>query len=314
MILSLRSQARLRAIVLASASFAFLGAQCGTPAFAQTKPAKATEELQHWRKAYADNLMKPDGWLALVALEWLQDGDSSVGSAADNKIKLKHLPAHAGVLRQHNGHVELLTPHEAASASVLLDGKSTAGVVNADDSDHPSVITSGDVQMTVIHRGDRYYLRVKDAYSPTRLHFRGLNWYAANPTLRITAKWVPYSSPKTLRIVNVLGQVNEEPSPGYAEFQIGEQTVRLEPTVEGDGLFFDFRDTTSKTTTDGAGRFLNTSLPSNGVHSLGTVVIDFNYAHNPPCGYTPYATCPLPTESNRLSVAIPAGEKRYGEE
>ena len=314
MISSLRPRTRRHKIVLAAASFALLAGQCATALIAQTKPAKEVEDLQHWRKAYSDNLMKRDGWLALVALEWLQDGDSSVGSAADNKIKLKHVPAHLGVLRQHNGHVELVAPHEGVQASVLLDGKAATGVVNVDDSEHPSVITTGDVIMTVIHRGDRYYLRVKDAYSPTRLRFHGLNWYAENPALRVTAKWVPYPTPKTLRIVNVLGQTNEEPSPGYAEFQFDGKTVRLEPTVEGDTLFFDFRDTTSKTTTDGAGRFLNTAFPSNGIHSAGTVVIDFNYAHNPPCGYAPYATCPLPTESNRLTVAIPAGEKRYSEE
>jgi hypothetical protein len=114
--------------------------------------------------------------------------------------------------------------------------------------------------------------------------------------------------------VNVLGQMTDAPSPGYAEFQIDGQTVRLEPTVEGRTLFFDFRDATSKTTTDGAGRFLNTDLPGNGIASRGTVTLDFNYAHNPPCGYTPYATCPLPTPENRLTVSIPAGEKRYGDE
>lgn len=45
----------------------------------------------------------------------------------------------------------------------------------------------------------------------------------------------------------------------------------------------------------------------------GRVVIDFNKAHNPPCAFTPYATCPLPPESNRLTVRIEAGEKTFGD-
>jgi len=272
-------------------------------------------DLTQWRASYAKNLAQPDGWLALVALQWLPDGDTTVGSASDNKLKLLHIPAHLGTFRQHNNRIEFLAPTEGLSTSVLLDGKPAAGgFLNADDQPQPSQISSGDVLMTVIHRGDRFYLRVKDAYATTRVRFRGLNWYAPNPRLRITAKWVPYTPPKTVHILNVLGQTTDTPSPGYAEFTIDGKVARLDPLVEGDSLFFDFRDATSRTTTDGAGRFLNTGLPSNGVDKPGTLVIDFNYAHNPPCGYTPYATCPLPPDQNRLTVSIPAGEKRYGDD
>ena len=44
----------------------------------------------------------------------------------------------------------------------------------------------------------------------------------------------------------------------------------------------------------------------------GKVVIDFNRATNPPCAFTPYATCPLPPRQNRLPVRIAAGEKILG--
>ncbi|MGA9643689.1 MAG: DUF1684 domain-containing protein, partial [Terriglobales bacterium] len=64
-------------------------------------------------------------------------------------------------------------------------------------------------------------------------------------------------------------------------------------------------------TTYGAGRFLYTSLPDHGVDHPGDLWLDFNRLVNPPCSFTPYATCPLPPPQNRLSVAIPAGEKRY---
>jgi len=30
---------------------------------------------------------------------------------------------------------------------------------------------------------------------------------------------------------------------------------------------------------------------------------------HPPCAWTPYATCPLPTRDNRLEIAVEAGEK-----
>src|SRR5439155_2263576 len=96
-------------------------------------------------------------------------------------------------------------------------------------------------------------------------------------------------------------------SPGYATFQLQGQTIRLDPVLEGDQLFFIFRDQTSGKTTYGAGRFLYSDLPKD-----GKVVLDFNKAYNPPCAFTPYATCPLPPKQNRLPVRIEAGEKRYG--
>ena len=52
------------------------------------------------------------------------------------------------------------------------------------------------------------------------------------------------------------------------------------------------------------GRFLVARLPKD-----GTLQPDFNKAHNPPCAFTPYATCPLPLPENRLTARIEAGER-----
>jgi uncharacterized protein (DUF1684 family) len=46
--------------------------------------------------------------------------------------------------------------------------------------------------------------------------------------------------------------------------------------------------------------------------SNGNLVIDFNKAFNPPCAFTPFATCPLPTPANKLAIAIRAGERFLG--
>ena len=67
----------------------------------------------------------------------------------------------------------------------------------------------------------------------------------------------------------------------------------------------------STTETYGAGRFLYTPLPDHGLTQPGELVLDFNRAQNPPCAYTPYATCPLPPPQNRLPIPILAGQQRY---
>ena len=82
--------------------------------------------------------------------------------------------------------------------------------------------------------------------------------------------------------------------------------MRLHPTEEDGRLFFVFRDLTSGKETYAAGRFLYADMPRD-----GRVVLDFNKAYNPPCAFTPYATCPLPPPENRLQVRVEAGEKIY---
>ena len=57
--------------------------------------------------------------------------------------------------------------------------------------------------------------------------------------------------------------------------------------------------------TYGGGRFLYTGAPD----ADGHVIVDFNRSYNPPCVFSPYATCPLPWPANRLPVRIEAGER-----
>ncbi len=178
----------------------------------------------------------------------------------------------------------------------------------------PHELTDGSLTFFVIHRGDRYALRVKDTQAPTRVHFRGLHWYAPNPRYRVEARWIPWVPAHAQKIPTVIGTTIELPAPGLAEFTLDGKTVRLEPVLEEPGakqLFFIVRDATSRSTTYGAGRFLYTDFPDHGLEQPGHIVLDFNRLQNPPCAYTPYATCPLPPEQNRLAIGLPVGEERY---
>ena len=157
----------------------------------------------------------------------------------------------------------------------------------------------------MIKRGDRFGIRVKNSASSVRKNFRGLKYFPINPDFRFQARFVP--SVKKIPILNVLGQTDLEESPGIVGFTYRGQQYHLRPIYEGKTLFFLFKDPTNKIQTYPAGRMLNTPLPVN-----GTVDLDFNKSYNPPCTFTPYATCPLPPKENTISVPIEAGEMRYG--
>jgi uncharacterized protein (DUF1684 family) len=276
------------------------------------------KDLVDWRASHVAELQRPDGWLSLAGLEWLQPGDNSFGGAADNKIHLADTKVpHLGVLRLDGQTVRLAEPAEGFPAGFLVAGtpaKSQMLHVDTDNDKNAPHLTIGTLNMYVIRRGDRFALRVKDSKSQALLGFHGLKWYAPDPAYRVTAKWIPYNPPKTVGLDTLAGTHYSQPVPGVAEFKLAGDTYRLEPVLEDSDpsrLFFILRDTTSATTTYGACRFLYTPLPSEGVAKTGELVLDFNHLENPPCAYTPFATCPLPPPGNRLHIALPAGEQRY---
>jgi uncharacterized protein (DUF1684 family) len=281
-------------------------------------PSDWQKNLLAWHAERAKNLQKPDGWLSLVGLHWLKPGDNTVGSAPGNSIVIKSrsAPGELGIIRLGQDSIELSQPKDGYPKPLQVDGKTPQSPqkLSSDNQGKPSRITISTLVITVIHRGDQYGLRVKDSQSPTRTQFHGLKWYPPDPALRVKAQWVPYNPPHKVKVPTILGTEVESVVPGKAEFTLNGQNLALEPILEeptDKELFFIVRDTTSQDKTYGAGRFLYTDFPSNGLNKPGELWLDFNRLENPPCAYTPYATCPLPPPQNRLQVALPAGEQRY---
>jgi hypothetical protein len=263
--------------------------------------------IEQWRAQHETELKAEGGWLTVSGLFWLKEGVSRVGSNQMNEIVLPRGPAELGTFELQHGKA---TFRAAPGVAVKLNGQ-PAGALSplksdADDG-KPDKIQYDAFTMYVIHRGERDAIRLKDTESESRKAFTGLHWFPVKESYRVTAKFVPYQPPKMLTIPNILGETEQDPSPGYVQFTLNGQSLRLEPVLEDDHLFFIFHDLTSGKETYPAGRFLYTDLPKN-----GEVVLDFNQAENPPCAFTAYATCPLPPKQNRLSVRIEAGELSYG--
>jgi len=264
-------------------------------------------EIEKWRQQREARLKAEDGWLAVAGLFWLEEGENRFGSGPDNAIVLPAgaAPAAAGTFELRHGKVGVRV---APGVTVTAAGQPvTEMALRSDDPGPPDVLRLGRLTLHVIARGGKYGIRMKDPESETRRTFAGLQWFPVNADLRFDARFVPWPSPRTVAVPNILGQVNDLPSPGYAEFTWAGRKLRLEPVIEEPGakeLFFIFRDQTAGKETYPAGRFLYAPMPKDGV-----VVLDFNKAYSPPCAFTAYATCPLPPPQNRLSVRIEAGEK-----
>src|ERR1700747_258321 len=234
--------------------------------------AYSQQEELAWRTQRTTDLQKPDGWLSLIALEWLEPGETSIGSAQENKIHLPTTaPAHVAGLKLENNAVTLLPPTEGFPSGLQIDGAPAKEQVLRADQDKDkfnSQVTIGTLNFYVIKRADKFALRIKDAKSPSLLEFHGLKWFEPNPAYRVTAKWTPYVPAKSVSLLTLIGTEYSEPVPGFAEFMLQGKTYRLEPVLEDPNtpkLFFILKDTTSTETTYPACRFLYTTLPSHGV-------------------------------------------------
>jgi hypothetical protein len=265
------------------------------------------KEISQWQERRARNLRGEDGWLTLVGLYWLKEGENKVGSDASSDILLpRKAPKLVAKIRLDKTKAHL-TP--APGVDLLNEGNPVASSIELkpDASGEPTILTLGSLSFYVIERAGRLGVRIKDKENPDRVNFAGLEYFPVNPEWKIEAKFERYDPPKKIPILNIVGFMENQPCPGAVIFQMAGKTYRIDALQEEDELFLIFSDETSGRETYGAGRYLYTPVPG----PDNKVVLDFNKAYNPPCAFTPYATCPLPPRQNRLALRVEAGEKNY---
>ncbi|HEV2199675.1 MAG TPA: DUF1684 domain-containing protein [Bryobacteraceae bacterium] len=279
-----------------------------------SSPAAYAASIAQWRAGEEAQLKADDGWLTVVGLTWIKSGESRVGSNASSEVVLpKSAPERVGTLTLANGKVRFKPAPGLVPGAVTINGQPARETELKPDIDATYTrVVVGRVKFFIIKREDKFGVRIKDNDSAARREFTGLRWFAVDPSWRVTAQYVPFDKPRELTFETLVGVKERDESPGYVRFERNGKEFRMDPTVDGNTLWFVMRDATSGRTTYAASRFLYAELPKNGLKQPGPVVIDFNKAENPPCVFTPYATCPLPPPQNRLTLAVTAGEQMYG--
>lgn len=272
--------------------------------------APTIDDLRSDVRAYRDarlwRLTSATGWLALVNKSWLGEGTTAtVGGAPDSDIVIPGAPARLGSVTRAGDQVRF---DAAPAVSARARGQLIQSLVMRSDAEStPDQIQIGTLRLELIRRGNDLALRVRDPDSPTLKSFPGIPCYEIDPRWRIVARYEARTEPLAVDIADSDGRPQRYASPGTAVFEVEGRVCRLQLFTESDGrrLFVLFTDATNARETYGAGRFLYAPLPDQ-----GQVVLDFNKAFNPPCAFTPFASCPVPPAANRLDLAVTAGEKR----
>jgi uncharacterized protein len=273
-------------------------------------PEAYQDEMRIWQDQYLQSLTQPEGWLSLVGLLWLNEGDNDFGSGDHADLRLVHadLPEQAGVFTLNDGTVRFRADDGAA---ITANGQPVSEIeIDVDVAGDPAtVLRSGNLHIIVIERGGRYGLRIRDLESAARLEFPGLDFYPVDIEWRIVARFIAYDRPQTLTVTDVTGAVRDLESPGRAVFELRGREFSLIAVDQSstNELFFLFLDRTSGSSTYGAGRYLDVDYEAGD----DWIILDFNKAYNPPCAYTQYTLCPLTPAANRLSIRVTAGERDF---
>ena len=283
-----------------------------SPLAAHQEPESHAERDNHrqliesWRASRQERLERPDGWLTLVGLDWLKEGENRVGSAADNDIRLTGGADYWGSVFLED---DLLSFKSSAVEGVTINGEALAQAeLTPDSRGKPTVISNETLSFYVIFRGS-YGLRVKDSKAKALSNFKGVENFPVDMSWQINGRFTPAEEGTVIEIANVLGQVSDSAVFGTFEFEMNGESHSLLGlgSAKSESLWFIFADRTSGRETYGAGRFLY----SDGMPQNGRLTVDFNKAYNPPCAFNPYSTCPLPPQRNRMDLKVIAGEKDF---
>ncbi len=265
--------------------------------------ASYTASIKHFDSLRVKALTEQNGWLNLAGLYWLKPGDNTFGSAVNNTLVFKHknMPASLGKFKVVGSRVSFefnkaVTnfPSDYSEEMVLFD------LSNKTDTS----IYFKQFVWSVIIREDKIGVRFRDLKNPALTAFKGNKRFAIHEKWNLPAKLLP-PNPSGLFVTNVLGQTTAQDYAGKISFEYQGKNYVLDAINEGPGdLFVVFGDATNGINTYHTGRFMYVSRPD----SNGNTFIDFNKSFNPPCAYTPFATCPIPPRQNILPFKVTAGE------
>ncbi|MFN7971981.1 MAG: DUF1684 domain-containing protein [Acidobacteriota bacterium] len=269
--------------------------------------------IEAWRARRGARLVSDSGWLTVVGLSWLEQGENAIGSDPGAAVVLPEGPAprHVGRLVVAGERVRAEID-EAAGATHRGQPIGTIELLSdRGGAASPTTLELGSLAIHVIERAGKLAVRVRDRESRARRAFTGIESYPIALAWRLEGTFQPAARDVSIAVPTILGFPEPRPVLGHAHFTIDGGDHRLLAVREPgtDDLFFVFGDATNGAETYGGGRFLYAPPPVG-----GAVAIDFNMAYNPPCVFTRFATCPLPPPGNRLPIRVVAGERIWSGE
>jgi uncharacterized protein (DUF1684 family) len=277
---------------------------CSHPNPFVSDPEAYETELSQWKTSRLERLKGENGWLNLAGLLWLEEGENTFGSDSSNDIIFPpKAESFCGTINLADTVVILKA---APEAGITLEGDPVTKIELKDDQNKNTTrLRQGDLAWYIIRRGDRYAIRLRDLKHPRIDELDHIPSFPVDLNYVVKAELVPFGEPRTMTVATpVEGFTESYQCPGELHFRMNGKKLKLYPFISGKEYFLVFADETTGIETYGAGRFMYANADS-----AGNVILDFNRAYNPPCAFSPFATCPMPPRENFLDIRVEAGEK-----
>ncbi|GAA0877161.1 DUF1684 domain-containing protein [Algoriphagus jejuensis] len=262
-------------------------------------------DFEQWKRERNAEIVAEDGWLNLAGLLWLESGDTHLIPIGKDSLALaqKASKKELGKFQVGNDTVLFIA---AKRKKVFAEGRQVAELLQypLEKNGQYIYLNSGRWKWSVIKRGDRYGARIRDLQHPALENFEPIPTYDYDSNWKFKAFFEPRFN-EFINITNVLGQVIEWRVMGILTFEIDGKRQSLITLEDLGKLFVIFSDETNGKETYPSGRYLYVDFPD----KSGNTTIDFNFAYNPPCAFTAFATCPIPPKENRLDFEIEVGER-----
>ena len=264
-----------------------------------------TKTIEEWQKKRDTGLKDPNGWLSLCGLYWLEEGTNTFGSAQDNQLIFpSEFADYGGFFIVENGAVQVVTTPVSE-----IEGVESSQILISDKEGEPTLMKFSTFNWFLIERGSRLGIRMKNSQNPALLEYKGMKYFPIDEEWALDAKLNFYPEPRVDSVMNVFGMLEDVKMIGKIEFNYKGEDYQLDAIDDNTGrIFVIFGDQTNGVETYGGGRYTYIDFPMEGTDE---VKLDFNKAYNPPCVFTDFATCLLPTPENKLPFLITAGELSY---
>ena len=259
------------------------------------------QQFETWKVERQAELTGEEGWINLVDLIWFDEQKSFLNREWETRLFLSEKEEQDNLGRFtfsgdsvwfSSSTISNMIPGSGQKQLVFPLAYGTGGV------------KVGSLKWSVIQRAGKFALRIRDLNHPSLVDFIPTPVFEYNSKFNLPAKFEPRFN-ETMDIPNVLGQLITWKVMGYLHLTWEGRAYRLLALDELGKLFVIFADETSAQETYPTGRYVYVAYPDR----TGVTQVDFNYAYNPPCAYTDFATCPIPPKENRLPFAVVAGEK-----
>jgi uncharacterized protein (DUF1684 family) len=264
------------------------------------------EEIADWDAERIVKLKAEDGWVNLAGRYTLMKGKNTMGSDSTNDLVFPagKAPAKLGYVMVSDSTVSFTAEPGVA---VTAGGKPFTSGIIFDQKENDTMLALGSLRWFIIKRSGKYILRLRDLEHENLPKLTHIDRYPADAKWIIEADFEPAPQNQNITMKNVVGSTTNMPFAGTATFERNGKEYKLRIAMDDDEYFLVFADSTTGKETYRGGRFMHPDAPKN-----GKMALDFNKAYNPPCAFTDFATCPLPSAENTLPFSVTAGEKTYG--